>query len=171
MRPLQLIGFLAYVIIFPISVIIYATAWFTKWEEDAKEDARVAREVKQEQRRRARIVIAALLLFTWLLLYGGANTFRQIVPGLILSGALFLFLTLKLFQQARPHSEARYFRPLLDVAHSLASNANQQIKTLSEKHEAKTLSQADLKVPRALAKWIRRTLISVMPAFMESEVV
>jgi len=163
-RPLQLFGFLAYVVVFPISAIFYAIAWFTKWEEEIKKDARIAREVKQEQRRRRRIVLSALFLFTWLLLYGGARTFRQILPGLIFSGAFFLFLTLRLFQQARPDSDARYFRPMLSLADSLISAAHGQMKTLSEKAKANTLTQSDLNVPRALAKWIRKTLMRLMPA-------
>jgi hypothetical protein len=163
-RPWQLIGLFLYILIFPVSSLVYAVGWVTSWEEDVK-DEKESQEAKRGRRERMRILISALLLFSWLLLYGNALTLRQIIPGLIFSGALFLLLTMRLFQRARPESDERFLRPLIRVAHSLITSEKSQIDTLAAKYKDRSLQGADLKAHRTLVRWIRTTLLRLMPFF------
>ena len=89
---------------------------------------------------KARVATRAVwcALFAWVFLYGNAAQGRQILPGLILTGALALIFTFRAFERARPliDTEPTLFDSLLEFETKILDAVRNQDKTTTPKTRA-----------------------------------
>lgn len=156
LRPLQLIGLLLYIASFPFVCLGFLLIAILGGSTEDESEEKEAREVISEQRRRLLLSIVGLSLVCWLLLFGGATTVRQMVPGIILAGTFFILITFRLFQRSRPVSDTHHFRPLLGLGKTIM---NLQGQRLEKKYQKRSEMKADVLIVRWSEKILRRLLL------------
>lgn len=103
----EVVGLFIYIVTFPVWVPVLAIfGFFSKDEEDTTESSSVKQGLIRRKRTRSRLfAICTSLFIGWFLLYGNANTQRQLIPGVVLAGVFLLLLTYRLFLRVKPDKE------------------------------------------------------------------
>lgn len=107
-RPRELLGLFFYTLLFlfwaPVICVLFALKLFSK-KVDTLPEVRQPHSTTEQPVRL--LAICTVLLAAWVVLYGGATDWRQVLPGIILSGAVLWLLMLRLFYRVRPTTESR----------------------------------------------------------------
>lgn len=103
----QIVGGVFYVISFPlVAGFLLAISVLLRGSLHRDSDSGngpTTQESEDTSKRWPYLSICVLMLVAWFLLYGAANTRKQIIPGVILSAWLLLLLVIRAFRRARPY--------------------------------------------------------------------
>jgi hypothetical protein len=110
-RPRELVGLFFYVLFFPFIALLFLILFLIRlfYRGAPIQGQRPQASLATEQPVRF-FAICVVLLGAWVALYGGATDLRQVLPGIILSGIVFILLLFRLFSRVRPTSESRLVR-------------------------------------------------------------
>lgn len=140
-------GLFLYILTFPVWVpIVSLFKFFTKNQDDeASKPTQTERGLLQTKRAPSRLfAMCASLLLGWFLLYGNANTTRQLVPGVVLAGAFLTLLTYRMFLRVKPEKDVNVDVPpfgWLAKISQVAADAQRQ--RLKKEYKSKSDVQTD----------------------------
>lgn len=155
LRPFQLLSLFIYIVVFPLLSIVYVI-FKMLGVSTADETPAESSDVRFRRRERLQLTLSGLLLVCWLLLYGGAITITQLVPGILLSSIFFLLLTYRLFQRSRPVTDATHFRSLWDFGLSLQKLQSQRLERKYTKQSEMKFDLFILRYSKKLVSWFLR---------------
>jgi len=155
-KPLEILWLLGpYTVTFPIWVpVAIAYRYFSKGETST------SNEEGEEKERFRLLALCTSLLVWWFLLYGGASTQRQIIPGVVFAGIILLILSFRLFLRTKPAGEAKLtlFRWLLEAGPVLL---RMQATRLDKVERGEYKKKKDLQVDAKLAHFSRKLLARI----------
>lgn len=126
----QIIALAFYILAFPFFVIAFVLWLLLRNMLDVTLPA-VTQVISPSPLGRAALPTTTLcgsLLIGWFLLYGDSTSRSQIIPGMVLSGVLFLLFVFRAFQRARPANEADagVLRSVEDAADKTVKSSEQE---------------------------------------------
>lgn len=146
----EIVGLFIYILTFPIWAPIFGLyAIFSSAKPTDSTTATPAAQglLKQRKSPSKLFTICCSLLLGWFLLYGNANTTRQITPGVFLAGAFLVLLTYRLFLRVKPENDVNVNVPPFGWLGKLSLvAADVQKQRLTKEYTKKSDVQTDSKV-------------------------
>jgi hypothetical protein len=156
----EVLGLVIYIITFPVwAPVVTLFLFFVKKEKETPTASTTKRGLVQTHKSRSKwFVIFTSLLLAWFLLYGNANTTKQLLPGVILSGIFLILLVYRLFLRVKPEEDVNVNLPPFGWLSKLSLVAASAQRQRSEKQYKK---KEEVQTDKKVLQFTRQILIRI----------